>query len=222
VNLTALQFAIQAKGYGVDTQAFQTQFLNEAYQEVCGLQRWPFLEKQDSSLTTVVGTEAYTLPMADWRSLDAVRIEIAATQQYNNLEYKDPQEFRDIVHIDRNPSTPFYWTFINQQLHFWPIPDASYTVRIDYIIEPPDLAVGADVPVLPIPYHDILVWSAVESLAYRERDWLGRQFAEQKKEVLLKRMSEEYAVRQRQTGSHVKKSGYWDSQLPYPFVQDGF
>lgn len=222
MNLAALQAAIQAKGYTTDTAALQIQFLNECYREICGMQRWPFLEKQDSSLVTVATTEAYTLPMSDWRNLDAVRIEQAAVQQYDNLQYLSPQDFRDFVHIDRDTTTPFYWTFINQQLHFYPIPDGAYTVRIDYIIEPPDLASPTDVPVIPIPYQDVLVWGAVESLAFRERDWLGRQFAQDKKEMLLKRMDEEYMVRQRQTGSHVKKSGYNETQLPYPFSQDGF
>jgi hypothetical protein len=222
MNLTALQAAIQAKGYTVDTAAQQILFINECYREVCGEARWPFLEAQDATLVTVVGVNAYTLPFTNWRNLDAVRIQIAASQQYDNLQYLQPQDFRELEHIDRDVTTPFYWTFYANQLHFYPYPDSVYTVVIDYIVEPPDLAAGADVPVLPVPYHDILVWGAVESLAYRERDWLGRQFAQEKKETLLKRMTEEYLVRQRQTSSHVKKSGYWSTQRAWPFSATGF
>ncbi len=222
MNLTALQAAIQAKGYTADTAAQQLIFLNEVYHEICGMDRWPFLEAQDKTLVTVAGTTAYTLPMATWRNLDAVRIEITAMQQYDNLQYKEPQEFRDNEHMDRDQSTPFYWSFFDQQLHFFPPPDGAYTVTIDYITNPPDLAIGSDVPVLPVIYHDVLVWGAIESLAYRERDWLGRQFAQGKKEELLRRMQEEYLVRQRQTSSQVARSGYWDTQLPYPFSQSGF
>lgn len=222
MNLAGLQAAIQAKGYGTDLAAQQVLFLNEVYREVHGMMRWPFLEAQDSSLVTITGTSAYTLPMANWRNLDAVRIQIAAFQQFNNLEYRGMQEFRDLEHVDRDVTTPCYWTFYSNQLHFFPVPDAVYTVVIDYIIEPPDLSAAGDVPVLPLPYHDILVWGAIESLAYRERDWLGREFAGQKKETLLKRMSEEYLTRQRQTSSHVKKSGYWSTQQPFPFSQSGF
>jgi hypothetical protein len=222
MNLAGLQAAVQAKGYTVDTATQQVLFLNEVYREVHGEARWPFLEAQDSSLVTAAGVNAYTLPMASWRNLDAVRIQIAANQQYDNLEYLQPQDFRELEHIDRDVTTPFYWTFYANQLHFYPYPDSVYTVVIDYIVEPPDLAAPGDVPVLPLPYHDILVWGACESLAYRERDWLGREFAQQKKEALLKRMTEEYLVRQRQTSSHVKKSGYWQSQTPFPFSQNGF
>lgn len=222
MNLTALQAAIQAKGYTTDTASQQIAFINEAYREICGMARWPFLEAQDSSLSTVAGTSAYSLPFTDWRNLDAVRIAIPATEQYDNLRYLPVQDFREYEHIDRDISTPYYWTFYANQLHFYPVPDAVYTVTIDYIIEPADLAAGTDVPLIPAQYHDVLVWGAVESLAYRERDWLGRQFAEQKKEMMLKRLEEEYFIRQRQTASHVKKSGYWDTQMPYPFIHDGF
>jgi len=114
-----------------------------------------------------------------------------------------------------------YWTWINQQLRFYPTPDANYTVRIDYVMQPPDLAVGADVPVVPLVYHDVLVWSAIEAGGYRERDWLGRQFAETKKEAQLKRMEDEYLIRQRQSSSHVKQSGYWNSKR-YPFAHSGW
>jgi hypothetical protein len=222
MTLAQLQAAIQAKGYTTDTATQQIAFLNEIYREVCGMNRWPFLEAQDSSLSTAVGTSAYTLPFANWRNIDAVRIEIAALQQYDNLRYCGVQEFREMEHIDRDTSTPFYWTFYANQLHFYPVPDSVYTVRIDYIVEPADLAAAGDVPVLPTQYHDVLVWGAIESLAFRERDWLGRQFAQSKKEEMLKRLEEEYLLRQRQTGSQVKKSGYWDTQLPYPFVHSGF
>lgn len=222
MNLGELRTALQSKGYGTDTAPEQNSAINEVYREIHGMMRWPFLEAQDSSLVTVAGTNAYTLPMANWRNLDAVRLQITATQEYDNLQYLDVQSFRDYEHIDRDTTTPYYWTFYANQLHLYPYPDNAYSVVIDYITEPADLVLDTDVPVIPVPYHDVLVWGAVESLAYRERDWLGRQFAEAKKEGMISRMKEEYLVKQRQSGSHVKKSGYWQTQLPYPFIQEGF
>lgn len=222
MNLSQLQAAVQAKGYATDTAAQQILFINEVYREVTGEMRWPFLEAQDSTLVTTAGVNAYTLPMANWRNLDAVRLQITGIQQYVNLQYEDPQAFRDMENVDRDTATPVFWTFYANQLHFYPYPDSAYTVVIDYILEPADLAASTDVPVLPLPYHDILVWGAVENLAYRERDWLGRQFAQGKKEELLRRMTEEYLIRQRQTSTHIKKTGYWDTQLPFPFSMRGF
>jgi hypothetical protein len=221
-NLGQLRQAIQNLGYTTDTAAAQNQFINAVYHEICGMNRWKFLEKQDKSLTTVAGTDSYTLPFTDWRNLDAVRIEVTANQQFNNLNYKPEQQFRELQHIDRDQSTPYFWTYMNNKLMFYPVPDNAYIVTIDYTYEPPDLVADTDVPVIPQPYQDILVWGAVEYMAMRERDWLGRQFAQQKAQTLIQQLKEEYFLKQRQTASHVAKSGYWETQLPYPFIQTGF
>ena len=59
---------------------------------------------------------------------------------------------------------------IDQTLHVWPYPDEVYTIGIDYLIEPPDLANPTDTPILPVPYHDVLVFGALKQIAMRERD----------------------------------------------------
>ena len=220
MQLSDIQARIQAHGYGADTAAQQLEFINDTYHEINGMHRWPFLEAQDSTLTTTSGTNGYNLPtaVASGRNLDAVRLQIAATQEYINLEYEQPQRFRDKENIDTEIGSPFLWTYINQQLRFYPVPDDSYTVIIDYVIQPADLAAPTDVPVWPSTYDDVLVWGAIRSLAVRERDWLGRQFAQTEFEQRLTRMEQEYMVRQRQSSSHVLKSGHWNTSMPFPFV----
>lgn len=219
MQLSDIRDAAQALGYGSDTAAQQTIFINDCYREITSKLRWPFLEKQDSTLVTVAGTGIYSLPMSDWRNLDAVRLQQTTSQIYVNTQYMQPQDFRDLEHTDRFTGTSYRWTQLDQKLHLFPIPDDVYTIVIDYIFEPPDLVNDGDVPVLPTPYHDILVWGCVESAAYRSRDWIGRQFAQSKKEQKIQRMEEEYLIRQRQTSSHVKKTGQWRrSQPPVSFL----
>lgn len=225
MNLTALLASIQAKGYPSDAAsvAWQTIALNSVYRTICGSDRWPFMEKQDASLSTTINVPGYDISsIASWLFLDAVRIEDDVALQYYNIDYCEPQEFRDLENVDRDYATPEYWTFINQQLRFYPVPDQTYTIRIDYIAQPADLAAGSDVPVIPVIYHDLLVWGAIAEIAYRERDWLGRQFAQQEQQLRYKQMQEEYLLRQRQTSSHVKKSGWWGSQNAYPYAKMGW
>lgn len=217
MNLTALRAAVANEGYPLSNTTVIDDALNATYREVHGSERWKFLEKQDTSLVTVAGTPGYAIPMADWRSLDAVRIENANLQIYDNLDFVAEQDYRDLYHVDRSTAEPYCWTWQFNKIWFYPTPDQVYTVTIDYIIEPPDLASGTDVPVLPLPYHDILRWGAVEHFAYRQRDWLGRQFAEQKKATLLAEMKGEYQVKQRQTGSHVKRTGRYSNRSPWPY-----
>lgn len=210
-------------GYDTDTDAVKTRFINRVYKKVTGAERWPFLEKQNSALTTVAGTSAYALPMTDWRNLDGVRLDQTGTTPPGiPMKYRAPQAFRDDEHLDRDQSTPFYWSFFNQQLHLYPNPDGVYTVIIDYIYEPPDLANPGDVPVIPEPYHEILIVGTVKRMAHRNRDWVGEMQAEQEYEDLYRKMLDEYLVRQRQTSSHVESSGFWNTQIPYPFIRDGF
>ena len=222
MNLGQLRSAIQSHGYTSDTASNQNDFINQAYRRVHGQERWKFLEKQNSTLFTVFNTPNYNLPMTDWRNLDAVRIQVVNDQHFDNLKFLPEQMFRDYYHVDRDASNPFYWTLMDQQLWFYPVPDQAYQVVIDYIMEPPDLVADGDQPVIPLPYQDILVWGAIKALAFRERDWIGADIAGNEYSDILEKMKEEYMIKQRQTASHVQKSGYWNTQLPYPFVQEGF
>lgn len=221
MNFGEIKTAVTDRGYSIDQVT--TSIVNAVYREVLSLQRWPFLEKQSTSIETTVGTAGYPLDSiaSDWLLIDAVRIEQPGTQLYTNMEYTPPQEFRDLQHVDRDTGTPFRWTAINGLLQFFPVPDGVYQVDVDYIQQPPDLSADTDVPVIPLIYHDILVWGAVAQIAYRERDWIGQNVANTEKETRLKRMSEEYLLRQRQTDSHVKRSGWWDSVQPYWWTQVG-
>lgn len=215
MNLGQIQAAVVDRGYSIDQVT--PSIVNAVYREVLSLARWPFLEKQSTSISTTAGVGGYPLNSiaSDWLLIDAVRIEQPAIQQYNNLTYSSPQEFRDNEHVDRGLGTPYLWTAINQNLRLYPIPDGVYQVDVDYIQQPPDLAASGDVPIIPLLYHDILVWGSVAQIAYRERDWIGQNVANTEKESRLKRMSEEYLLRQRQSDSHVKRSGYWDTEPVY-------
>lgn len=216
-NLGQLKTSIQNLGYSTDNVAQQLDFINREYQMICGMERWKFLEKQDTSLVTAVGQNIYSIPMTDWRNIDAVRVGVTAQLEGDSMDYMEEQIMRSHVHQDQGVNgTPSGWTLYANSLWLWPAPDKIYNVTFDYIFEPPDLVADSDICVLPQPYVDILVWGAVERMAYRERDWLGRNFAETQKETLLKRMQGEYKLKQRQTGTHVQSSGYWDGYAGAP------
>jgi hypothetical protein len=228
VTLNDLVNAVQAKGYSFTNSVTDPLHpaviaLNSTYRTVLGTQRWPFQEKQSRAITTVYNVPAYSLSMIpDFIHMDAVRIEDDVALAYYEIDNKEPQDFRDIAHIDRTPATPQYWTQLDGSIVFYPIPDQVYQVVVDYIYRPPDLAAATDVPVFPDVYHDVLVWGAVRELAYREHDWLGRNFAEQEFNDRFIKMKEEYLLRQRQNASHVKRSGYNDNHAITTFGRLGW
>lgn len=220
MNLTELVAAISSRGYSfpqdiTDPANPVVQALNTNYRKVCGAQRWPFLEKEDSSITTALGQGSYSLSsITDLRQLDAVRLQDPQgnTRDLDNVE---PQEFKSYIAGDLDgDGTPQRWTQHAGNLLLWPVPDGPYTLLIDYICQVPDLAAADDVPVLPVTYHDVLVWGAILELAYRERDLLSQELGASYYQELYQQMKDEYLLRQRQTSSTVKRSGYWSTSVP--------
>jgi hypothetical protein len=224
VNLGQLRTQIQDHGYSADTVAQQNDYINAAYREIHGSMRWPFLEAVSlNAQATSVGTQAYTPPMTNWRNIDAIRIAQPNIANFISIEYMDPQQLFDMSWVNpTETATPRYWTMYAQQIWFFPIPDDVYEISYFYCIEPADLAADNDVPVIPLAYHDVLVSGAICRMAFRQRDWIGLELWTSKYAQDMTRFKEEYLIRQRQTSSRVKESGYWNTEINYPLTSTGF
>lgn len=211
MNLGQIRTAIQARGYGTDTATQQTAMVNAVYREIAGQHRWPWLEAQSSTLTTTIGDPDYATTgiSADLMYIDAVRLTRGTT--YLPLEYIAPQDFRDLEHVDRDNGEPIYWTYMNYNLRLWPRPDQVYTVTVDYLFRPTDLSADSDQPLFDATYHDVLVWGAIRDLAFRERDWSAKNFADAEYSARFGKMERAYGMKQRQNSSHVQGSKFWDS-----------
>lgn len=224
MQLSQLRTQMQDLGYGADTVTQQNDFLNAAYREIHGQMRWPFLETIAANAdSTAVGTMSYTPSITNWRNLDAVRIAQPAQLNWISIEYMSPQDLFDMAQVNpTETATPRYWTMYASKVHFFPVPDDVYQITYYYIAEPPDMAADSDVPVLPLPYHDVIVSGAICRMAFRQRDWIGLELWTQKYADGLTKMKEEYLVRQRQSSSEVKQSGWWNTEINYPLTSTGF
>lgn len=213
MNLGELRTGLQALGYNTETVSQQNYFLNATYREVIGADRWPFLEKQATlTLTPNQFAQSYST-ITDLLEWDAVRLSLNGDTW--NLENTEPQAMRDLE-TDYNTSvgTPEKWSLLAGQVHFWPAPDQPFVATVDYIYAPPDLVSDSDVPVIPAQFHDVLVLGAAETMAYRERDIWSQYLLDSKYQAVLLKMRESFLLRQRQTSSRVKKSGYWNARRP--------
>lgn len=210
MTLAQLRTALQAKGYGTDSATAQTELINSVYRRLAGRRRWKWTEAQNTSIVTVAGTSAYALTgITDFLHPDAVRIEVGT--EYLPMEYMDYEELRDRQHADRDRGVPEFWTIGRGQLLLWPTPERVYTVTVDYTKDPPDLSADGDTPIFPATYHDILVWGAIKEISFRQRDWGAHQYATKEFDDRLMEMEREYGIRQRQTSTHVKRSGTFDT-----------
>lgn len=218
MNLAAIRTAVQNLGYGTDTSTQQTYFVNAAYRSLLGGERWPFCEKQ-ATLTLTIGANAQSYStITDLLEFDAVRLADASGNLYN-LENVEPQVMRDLeTDCNDGTGTPEKWSLIANQLHFWPAPDQAYTAQIDYIYAPPDLVSDSDSPIIPTQFEDVLVFGTAKLVALRERDIWGSELFDNEYQTRLQKMRQSYLLRQRQTSSRVKKSGYWDTKRStYPW-----
>jgi hypothetical protein len=209
--LADVRSCIQFKGYGSDTApGIQNSMINSVYRRIIGMYRWPFLELADNStIICNVGQMKYNIGVIeDLLHIDAVRIEFGT--DYYDLEYAPFQTFRNLEHTERSQAVPRYWTAGDQELRLWPAPDREYIVKIDYIIDPPDLVGDTDVPIIPPAYRDVLCWGAIAELTFRERDVEGYNIAKQEYLSIIDNMKAEYGVKQRQTSEQVGRSGTYD------------
>jgi hypothetical protein len=163
MNLLALRQVVRDLGFDGTTDPVVNRRLNAAYRDLAGHKRWPWLERNDTTLTTTSGSSEVALSdIADLMWVDAVRI--YSGSEPSSLEYQDPQDFQD----DNFPygaarGAPLRWTEQFTQLRLAPTPQAEYTLSIDYLTTPPELVDDEDEPLFDSTYHDILAWGAAVS-----------------------------------------------------------
>lgn len=68
-----------------------------------------------------------------------------------------------------------------RQISFFPSPDDEYNMEIRYIYQLTDLSADGDIPILPVPYHSVMLDGA---------EWLGAKFLNDSKEPQLKQAYE--------------------------------
>ena len=211
-DLADLRLSLQQKGYGTDTATAQTSMLNSVYRRIVGMRRWWFLDRyNDTSLSAVVGQQAYTLTsISDLLHIDAVRLEFGETR-LPGLAYLQPLKFAEIAHLDHDNGEPRYWTLVNSFLQLYPRPDKAYQIYLDYVKDPPDLVADDDLPVIPLAYSDALVWGAIRELTFRERDTEGWALANTEYATRIADMTHQDGLRQRQTPSEVVYTGEIDA-----------
>lgn len=208
-TLAEVRASLQAKGYGTDTSVAQLEAVNTAYRSILSSRRWPFLEKT-TTFTTAVGVRNVTLSTADAARVTSVR---ASTPAYTtNLQWLPAEDLRDRVQFDPVNGEPEFWTILNSDtLQLWPAPDQAYTLTVVYTSLPPNLTTDTDVLVIPRGHEDAVVWAAIVSMAFRQRDYYALNAAKQEAREALKSMIDAFGKAQGQSPRQVERWPGWDS-----------
>jgi hypothetical protein len=86
------------------------------------------------------------------------------------LQYVEWQEFRAKYYDYTESNNPQKITVMpNRRLRVWPDTDAVYTIQADSFLIPQELAVNADIPLMPTNLHMLIVWKAlIDYAGYEE------------------------------------------------------
>jgi len=144
---------------------------NEVYHDICGLEPWPFLEKQ-IDLTFDGTTGIPTNSPSDFRALISLN-DIASGIKLDPMRVEEHYR-KHSWNLTLQGSPIVYFFVPNKTLNVYPIPSASTTVnnlKLTYLKDEPDLtatSVSNDI-VIPSKYHFAIVYGVL-SMLYLEED----------------------------------------------------
>lgn len=138
-------------------------WLNMGYYDFVLRELWPFRETT-GTLNTVNGTQEYDLStnFSDIDEQNIISVAIQGASQvklvywpFNQLRAQKPDFDYD------STSVPERYYLKSGNIGFWPVPNAAYTVLIDYYKVPTEMSADSDTPIIPIAYREALVQYAL-------------------------------------------------------------
>lgn len=137
---------------------------------------WRWMRAEFSSTAVTSGTQRYTGASfglsrhADWiTEPDTMTIYLTATGVTDEsvLNHLDYARYRAMFERNVQPTgKPTYFAVSPiGELCLGPEPDDAYTIRGEYRKTPQTLALDADVPEMPLRFHDLIGWFALTLLA---------------------------------------------------------
>jgi len=176
---TRLMVGMQGVGPAsvIDAQGVEevlVRFVRDAYVDIQNLrEEWNWL-LTDGSFSTNIGQDEYDFlavfisatPEFKKYKLNSLRITNSGGKK-GYLKYidRDVLEARYLNTTEQKLPTQYAVDPSNNSLLLKPIPDAVYTVDFRYWKSPEILALDATIPALPISFHNLIAYKAVEKMA---------------------------------------------------------
>ena len=165
------------------------------------------------TVAAVAGTVTYNLPSSPALQ-EVVSIRLAdSSGQYPELQWVEEEDLLDIANADPARTSglqpAIYAMTTDATFTVFPAPSVAGTFTIRYQKQITELSADADVPDIPKPYLDVIVFGVAQHLANRERQFdTARAFMDEK-DKRLRAMKAQYGLRQRQSSRRVRESGTW-------------
>jgi hypothetical protein len=162
--LTAVGQRLEKNTASMDstTSARLLAFLNESYREVLSRPGMERLRRSTTTFASVDGTATYTITSAArvnrvWEDTNDLRLQEMSIDAYRALE----------PDTTNNKGTPshFIWMGVtavsSTLLALWPTPSSAITYTAEILSVITDLANDSNSPLLPLDFHDVLIYGAV-------------------------------------------------------------
>lgn len=149
-------------------------FVNDAYQDIQNArEEWNFL-RASRSFSTSAGQDTYTLsgiftessPVFKKYKRDSFIITDSNGKQIY-LKYRDFDRLEAQYLNEDREDLPTYFSIdpSNNSVVLKPTPNGAYNVNFRYWKGPESLTEAAQVPSLPLPFHNLIVYRATEKMA---------------------------------------------------------
>lgn len=122
-------------------------FINSAYQEICDLHDWPFLEAST--------TNTPPLNIADMRTVESV-IDTTSKRKLVPIDRRDLTDYCPDLTVTGDPG--YYYLTLGTTINVFPV--AAHNLLVRYWRVAPDLVNNADLPAFPARYHELIVLGA--------------------------------------------------------------
>lgn len=147
------------------------------------MDRYPFHASRNlTTFPTVAGTKRYALPadlgtlLRVWNTTTRHRIHKNDMLAFANSENQDTTVQGDPYFYYRSGSYDSNGLY-SDWIQFNPIPDQVYTIGLYYRTTIADLVLDADVPPIPLPWHEGIVAYARYVFYDERQDWHRAQFS---------------------------------------------
>lgn len=160
---------IDDHGFDDTSSTRKVSILNDTYWDVCSREDWPFLEATSSSINTVGGSSALTMPARFLRT-----ISLSNPGSSYTLLYEDYENIAKVFPAleTTQAAAPLYYYFLNNTIHLYPVPTGVVALRLRYTTWPTELAVSDLEAAIVIPprHHRVLLNGALSKLYAMEDD----------------------------------------------------
>lgn len=147
-------------------------WINAAYDEICEQADWPFLEASAAG--------AAPLTVADLRTIESVVVTTTGEKLYPRRR----QLLQDEGVLLTDAGSPqYYYVTGGTVVSVYPLNTGSITVK--YWKTPADLSTGADLPLIPVRFHDLIVEAAAMKAHRYQGDYEGAAACSQEYQRLL-------------------------------------